>query len=96
MTDLRAQKRAGRFWSLFPLIWLIWLVYPIQAFMDRAYPWPEAVLFWLILLGFVGLYARAFMSDELDDRWAYGGWVAALVLWGIGLKLRTYAKQEYG
>lgn len=87
MTDLKAQKQSGRFWTLFPLIWLIWLIYPIQAFTAQAHPWPEVLLFWGTLLAFVGIYARTFMPETPDDRWAYAGWVAALLMWALGMQL---------
>lgn len=78
--------RPPHFW-VFPLLWLTWLVYPVQAFVGRPHSLSEALLFWSSLLGFCSLYARTFVRDHPDDRWAYAGWFAALLMWLLGQQL---------
>ena len=79
--------RRPHFWDLFPLIWLIWLIYPVQAFMSAPRPWGTVLVFWGSLLAFVGIYARTFLQEQPNDRWAYAGWLAGLLMWGLGLYL---------
>lgn len=85
--DITRAIRKPRFWELFPLIWLIWLIYPIQDFTAKPRPLPDTLLFWGSLVAFCGVYARTFMPDQPDDRWAYAGWSAALLMWLLGLHL---------
>lgn len=76
--------RRPHFWDLFPLIWLIWMIYPIQAFAAQPRPLPHTLLFWGSLLAFSLVYARTFLLDRPDDRWAYAGWLAGAGLWALG------------
>lgn len=83
----KVRVRRPHFWDLFPLIWLIWLIYPVQAFMAAPRSWDATLVFWVSVVAFVGIYARTFMQDKPDDRWAYAGWLAGLLMWGLGLSL---------
>ena len=83
----KVRLRRPHFWDLFPLIWLIWLIYPVQAFLAAPRPWGAVLVFWGSLVAFVGIYARTFLQDNPDDRWAYAGWLAGLLMWGLGLFL---------
>ncbi|MHA0036085.1 sensor histidine kinase [Deinococcus sp. PESE-13] len=78
------RGRGLQFWDLFPLLWLVWLVYPVQAFTGQPRPWPEQVLFWGTLAAFVAVYVFTFGKRDPDDRWAYVGWLAALLMWALG------------
>ena len=77
-------RRRPHFWDLFPLIWLIWMIYPIQAFASKPHDLPQTLLFWGSLLGFIVVYARTFLLDRPDDRWAYAGWAAGAGMWALG------------
>lgn len=75
------MKLFGRrltWWDYFPLFWLIFLIFPISSFFEKPRSPQDWVLFWLILLAFMGVYLRAFMVERDEERWAVVGWVAAL------------------
>ncbi|MBB5376316.1 two-component system sensor histidine kinase DesK [Deinococcus metalli] len=82
-----AQRRAV--WAWFPLLWLVFLTYPVIGFFEHPRPAAQWALFWGITAGFVALYARVFFyrDPEHTTGWALAGWAYALVayvlLWPV-------------
>lgn len=73
-----------RFWDLFPLVWLMFLAYPVMGFAQRAHPPGETALFWGVLVGFVAVYVLTFRQGrEGREYWAPIGWGAALLAYGV-------------
>ena len=60
---VRLLPRRPHFWDLFPLVWLVCLIYPVQAFLTAPRAWESTVVFWVSLLTFVFIYARTFISE---------------------------------
>ena len=78
-----------RFWDLFPLVWLMFLVYPVLGLYERPHPPAQQFGFWAVLLGFVAVYFQTFrrVRCQADERWAVGGWLAALLAYALTLPL---------
>ncbi|WP_309571554.1 sensor histidine kinase [Deinococcus sp.] len=74
-----AQRRTV--WAWFPLLWLVFLAYPLIGFFDHPRPAAQWALFWGVTAGFVAVYARVFFFRDHAHatRWALAGWVYALL-----------------
>lgn len=77
------MARSRRFWQLFPIFWLSFLIYPIMGLYQRPQAvWPQ-VVFWALLIGFLAIYFRTFMANRGEERWAFVGWAYALLTYGL-------------
>ncbi|THF83602.1 sensor histidine kinase [Deinococcus sp. KSM4-11] len=78
-----AQRRTV--WAWFPLLWLVFLAYPVIGFFDHPRPLAHWALFWSVMAGFVAVYARVFFvrTPGHATRWAVAGWVYALLAYVV-------------
>ncbi|EYB69518.1 signal transduction histidine kinase [Deinococcus phoenicis] len=65
-------------WDVFPLLWLVFLAFPLMAFFGEARTAAQGALFWGVLAGFLGLYWRVFLRPD-PERWALPGWAYTLL-----------------
>lgn len=77
-------------WDLFPLLWLVFLYYPIAGFFSAAHSVPDTLLFWGVVALFLGVYWRAFMVERDDERWGVIGWAVAFVAFLVTLRVTQY------
>ncbi|GMA14796.1 sensor histidine kinase [Deinococcus metallilatus] len=65
-------------WDVFPLLWLMFLGFPVIGFFGEARTPAQAALFWGLLAGFLAVYWRVFMRPH-SERWALIGWAYTLL-----------------
>lgn len=84
---LGCMRAAGRrtVWAWFPLLWLVFLAYPLIGFFGHPLPAAQWALFWGVMAGFVAVYARVFFyrRPEHATRWAVAGWAYALLAYVV-------------
>ncbi|WP_412028169.1 sensor histidine kinase [Deinococcus yunweiensis] len=80
LMHVNVAARQRGVWAWFPLLWLVFLAYPVLGFFDHPRPADEGLLFWAVLAGFVAVYARVFFVRQPEHavRWAVAGWAYAL------------------
>lgn len=65
------------------MVWLVYLFFPIIAFVEQAHPWPYHLLFWGIVAFFIYVYTRCFLLSYLTEkqhqRWAIFGWCFSIL-----------------
>ncbi|WP_243398201.1 sensor histidine kinase [Deinococcus koreensis] len=83
--DCLAQRRLT-LWSLFPLLWLAFLAYPVLGFLADSHSLGEHLRFWGVLAAFVLVFARVFWGRP-DARWAVGGWALSVLAYALVLPL---------
>ncbi|GAA5534458.1 sensor histidine kinase [Deinococcus aluminii] len=65
-------------WDVFPLLWLMFLGFPVIGFFGEARTPTQAALFWGLLAGFLAVYWRVFMRPH-SERSALIGWAYTLL-----------------
>ncbi|UBV44193.1 sensor histidine kinase (plasmid) [Deinococcus taeanensis] len=81
----RRPGRTGRarwFWDLFPVLWLTFLAYPVQAFLDAPHLPHETAVFWGLNALFTGVFLRVFWGPP-DPRWSVGGWALSAATYSL-------------
>ena len=79
----RAQK--WTFWDFFPLVFLVYLFFPVAEFLSKPRPAAVNVAAALCLALFLLVYTRAFLWSRQDDlRWKVGGFLLCLALFALG------------
>ncbi|MFC6661287.1 hypothetical protein [Deinococcus multiflagellatus] len=63
-------------WKFFPLVWLLFLGYPVTGFLEHPRPLGDGLLFWGLVLGFTAVFLRVFWGRP-SARWPVVGWGCA-------------------
>lgn len=92
--EVRRSGRTLLFWQVFPLLWLAFLYYPVQAFLDAPHGPGAAALFWGLNTVFVGVFLRSFWGRP-DPRWSVGGWALSVVTYALLLPLAPGGASAY-
>ncbi|MEW6420828.1 MAG: sensor histidine kinase [Deinococcota bacterium] len=75
---MKARGRKINPWDLFPLLWLVFLSFPVMGFLEKAHTSSQTALFWGLLTGFLAVYWRVFMRPN-PERLALIGWAYTLL-----------------
>lgn len=75
---MKLGQRRLNLWDLFPLLWLIFLAFPVVGFLEDSRTPVQAAVFWGLLAGFLALYWRVFMRPQ-SERWALIGWAYTML-----------------
>ncbi len=82
---MRTRAHTWTFWDFFPLVFLVYLFFPIAEFLSKPRPAAVNVAAGLCLTLFLLIYTRAFLWSRQDDlRWKVGGFVLCLALFALG------------
>ncbi|GAA5513772.1 sensor histidine kinase DesK [Deinococcus carri] len=75
---MKVFSRRLSVWDVFPLLWLVFLTFPVMAFFGEARTPAQGTLFWGVVAGFLAVYWRVFGRPQ-PERWALLGWVYTLL-----------------
>lgn len=80
------RARKWTFWDFFPLVWLVYLFFPIAEFLGKPHPTTVNVAAALGLGLFLLVWTRAFglWGRPNDLRWKVGGLFLCLALFALG------------
>ncbi|TSA87874.1 sensor histidine kinase [Deinococcus detaillensis] len=86
MPSERKQEKWGRFWRLFPLVWLVYLYFPISGVLSSSTPGTFKLLTVLGVGVFVWLWTQLYNQREARVRHVrhsetHQFWVLAAYLW---------------
>ncbi|AZI42891.1 sensor histidine kinase [Deinococcus psychrotolerans] len=86
MPSERKQEKWGRFWRLFPLVWLVYLYFPISGVLGSSQPETVKLLTVLGVVVFVWLWTQLYNQREARVRHVrhtetHQFWVLAAYVW---------------
>jgi two-component system, NarL family, sensor histidine kinase DesK len=97
---LRRERGQGRFWRVFPLVWLGYLYFPVKSFLGHPHTALETLLSSLGLLVFVGVWLAVYLlrlgqSSGTQPRLLLAGFAACVLLYVAGLGVIGYGSATF-
>ena len=88
-----AGRRRRTLWTLFPLVWLVYLIFPVSSFYGERHPAPVLVLGTLALAVFLALWGWTYSRS---DRPGHERRVLIIFAWCLLLFVVGYPYINYG